>query len=80
MAKRRTRVRTWAKRDPNDERKIHWTFTTWNGKTIKATSEQEYAEINRTENILLNPNRLGEAWIKSINLVNNEWHIVCYED
>ena len=72
MAQRRMRFRTWAKKDPNDNRKINYTFTNSNGKTTKFTSEDD---IDITLFM-----KVTRAWIKKIELVNNEWYAELYED
>ena len=41
MGKRRTRFVTWCKRDPDDERKINYTFKHSNGCVSHFTSEDE---------------------------------------
>ncbi len=80
MAKRRMRFMTWARKDPDDETKIVYTFRTkeWDGttKTMYFTSEDTvaYSMIRR----------IRAAWIEKIERVQNEfedcWNIVLYED
>lgn len=41
MAKRRTRFKTWCKRDPDDERKINYRVSDYDGKVYTFTSEDE---------------------------------------
>lgn len=75
MAKRRTRFGTWCKRDINDTRKINYTFRMKEGAetvTRTFTSEED------VERPMLY--RLRYAWIESIELINNEWYAVLYED
>ena len=71
MAKRRTRFGTWCKRDPDDERKINYTFTDFRGDTMRFTSE-DYCGPSFIF-------RLTNAWIKNIELINNEWFAELYE-
>lgn len=70
--KRRMRFLTWCKKDVNDERKINYTLKTYEGTVLKFTSDEEqpYSMLTRLQN----------AWIESIELVNNEWFAVLYED
>lgn len=70
--KRRTRYINWCKKDANDERKINYTLKTYDGKLLKFTSEEA-----QPFSIL---ERLRYAWIESIELINNEWNVVLYED
>lgn len=74
MAKRRTRFGTWCRRDLDDERKINYTFRNFNedGKDAHFTSEDtcNYSTLER----------LRDAWIESIELINNEWNVILYED
>ena len=71
MAKRRTRFVTWCKRDIDDERKINYRFTDFRGSTMCFTSE-DYCEPSFMH-------RLRNAWIKNIELINNEWFAELYE-
>ena len=72
MAKRRTRFKTWCKRDPDDERIINYEFTDCDGHRYVFTSEDvlDYSLFNR----------VCHTWIKDIELVDNEWYAVLYED
>lgn len=72
MAKRRMRFVTWCKKDVNDERKIHYTLRTYDGKVLKFTSEEE-----QPRSML---NRVRNSWIDKIELVNNEWFVTLYEE
>lgn len=57
----------WCKKDPDDERKINYVFTEWNGNKQFFTSEDEMTPLW----IL----RLQEARVQRIRLVGNEWYI-----
>ena len=70
--KRRTRFITWAKRDTNDERKINYTFRDRDGNTQAFTSD-DYCGFVFME-------RLRQAWIETIELINGEWYATLYED
>lgn len=72
MAKRRTRFLTWAKRDPNDERKIVYTFKESDGEVLHFTSEDivPFSMLSR----------IRDAWIEQITLKDNAWYAVLYED
>lgn len=70
--KRRTRFVTWCKRDPDDERKINYEFTDCNGHQYVFTSEDE-VDLGLFR-------KISQAWIKNIELVDNEWYAVLYED
>lgn len=77
--KRRTRFITWCKRDPDDERKINYTFKYSNGRIINFTSEDDVS--------LHTFLKIQNAWIESVELINNdsensagEWYVVLYED
>ncbi|MEE1078545.1 MAG: hypothetical protein UIC64_05770 [Agathobacter sp.] len=72
MSKRRMRFVTWCKKDVNDERKINYTLKTYDGKVIKFTSDEPQP------NSMLR--RLQDAWIETIELVNNEWFATLYEE
>lgn len=69
---RRTRFITWCKRDVEDERKINYEFKSSDGNIYHFTSEDEvtYQTIRMIAN----------AWIESIELINDEWYAVLYED
>ena len=75
---RRMRFITWCKKDPEDERKINYTFKHSNGYVSHFTSESELSlhEFLKVQN----------AWIESIELINQsenfagEWVAVLYED
>ena len=78
--KRRMRYGTWCKKDPEDTTKIVYTFKMkeWDGykHTELFTSEdpQSFSMIHR----------LREAWIESIERVQNDfsdhWAVILYED
>ena len=74
--KRRMRFGTWCRKDPDDTTLIAYTFTDSDGETSYFTSEDEcsYSFLGRLRN----------AWIESIDLVENEfgkqWNAVLYED
>ena len=57
----------WCKKDPDDERKINYVFTEWNGNKQFFTSEDEMTPMW----IL----RLQEARVQRIRLVGNEWYV-----
>lgn len=57
----------WCKKDPDDERKINYVFTEWNGDKQFFTSEDEMTPMW----IL----RLQEARVQRIRLVGNEWYV-----
>lgn len=62
----------WCKKDPNDNRKINYVFTEWDGTKQFFTSEDE-----------LTPSwifRLQEAYVQRIRLVGNEWYVQLTED
>lgn len=63
---------TWCKKDLNDERKINYTLKTYDGKTLKFTSDddQPYSMLVR----------LQDAWIEKIDLIDNEWYATLYEE
>lgn len=62
----------WCKKDPDDERKINYVFTEWNGNKQFFTSEDEMTPLW----IL----RLQEARVQRIRLVGNEWYIQLEEN
>ncbi len=71
--KRRTRFITWCRRDMNDERKINYTFRNFeDGEDAHFTSE-ETCSFSTME-------RIRYAWIESIELIDDEWHVVLYEE
>lgn len=69
---RRTRFETWCKKDVKDERKIDYTFTTCEGEVQKFTSDEEF------DNSFIQ--RIGQAWIKSLKLVDDVWHVELVEE
>jgi hypothetical protein len=75
---RRTRFITWAKKDPTDETPIQYTFhmKDWNGfeHTEHFTSEEPVSTVPH-----LTMTRLQQAWVKSVELVDNKWNVVLYE-
>lgn len=68
---RRMRFITWCKKDINDERKINYKLKTYDNEILEFTSEEEqpYSMLVRLQN----------AWIEKIELINNEWFAVLYE-
>jgi len=70
--KRRMRFGTWCRKDIEDERKIHYRFTDSNGSVAHFTSE-DYVSYSML-------GQLQQAWIKTIELKNNEWYADLYED
>lgn len=80
MAKRRIRFITWAKKDPDDETPIVYTFKTkeWDGssKTLYFTSEDFVSPAMMS--------RIRAAWVEKIDRVKNEfencWNVVLYEE
>lgn len=57
----------WCKKDPNDERKINYVFTAWDGKKQFFTSEDEVTGLMIV--------RLQQARVQRIRLVGNEWYV-----
>ena len=57
----------WCKKDPDDERKINYVFTEWNGNKQFFTSEDAVTPL-----MML---RLQEARVQRIRLVGNEWYV-----
>ena len=57
----------WCKKDPDDERKINYVFTEWNGNKQFFTSEDEVTPL-----MML---RLQDARVQRIRLVGNEWYV-----
>ena len=78
---RRIRFGTWCKKDPDDERKIIYTF---HMKEADGTKHDSFftSEDIVSWNML---SRIREAWVKKIELLNNEfeqdaWSVELYED
>jgi len=69
--KRRMRFVTWAKKDPNDSRPIHYTFKGSDG-TQHFTSE-DVVSFSTME-------RIRNAWVEKIELIDGVWNAVIYED
>lgn len=69
---RRTRFQTWAKRNPDDTTPMRITFNTYDDKVMHLESGKEISYSLMW--------RVQSAWIESVNLINDEWHIVIYED
>lgn len=73
---RRMRFGTWCRKDPNDETKIVYEFTTAEGETLYFTSEDSVSFSMLT--------RIRCAWIEKIEYVSNEfsthWFAKLYED
>lgn len=70
---RRMRFITWAKKDPNDESRIVYTFKTAK-ETMHFTSD-DYVNWSIME-------RIRQAWIEDIkwNQKGGFWDVVLYED
>lgn len=68
---RRKRFGTWCGKNINDMRTIHYTFKC-DGEVKKFTSDDDVSF-----SMLM---RIADAWIESIELVDNEWFVVIYED
>lgn len=62
----------WCKKDPDDERKINYVFTEWNGNKQFFTSEDEISTAWMP--------RLQEARVQRIRLVGNEWYVQVEEN
>lgn len=76
---RRKRFATWCREDPDDERKVNYTFTDREGIVHLFTSD------NVVDGLFIR--RLARAWIESIELKHNEflnpegeWFAVLYEE
>ena len=69
---RRMRFQTWAKKDPEDTRRIFYLLTDKDGKIEVFTSEDtvSYSMLERVRN----------AWVRSIKLVGETWYADLYED
>lgn len=70
--RRLLRFLTWCKRDIADERKINYTFRTYENEVLKFTSEEE-----QPGSLLV---RLQNAWVEKIELINNEWFVTLCEE
>ena len=68
---KRMRFRTWCRKDEDDERKINYTFTESDGNVMEFTSD-DFLPFSYAE-------RVGNAWIKSIELRGGEWYADLYE-
>lgn len=78
---RRMRFGTWCKKDPEDTRKIVYTFH------MKENDGTKHDRYFTSEDIVSWSmlSRIRQAWIKEIKLVNNEferdtWFVELYED
>lgn len=74
MAKRKRRIsfKNWCKKDPNDERLIHYTVHYWDGCTYKFTSDY----TNDKEDVPVTIWWLSEhAMVDKVELIDNEWYI-----
>ena len=71
---RRMRLKTWAAKDINDERKINYTTCLTDGTTMDFTSEQTFDEVG------ISRHRLANMFIAEKQLINNEWHIALVEE
>ena len=77
---RRMRFGTWCRKDPDDETPIHYTFK------MKEWDGEEHTEFFTSDDICswTMLNRLRQAWIDKIELIDNEfcksWHVIIYED
>lgn len=71
MVKRRMRFLTWAKKDPEDETPIDYTFTWADGTVSQFTSEDEvsYSFIEMVRN----------AWVDTIEKIDGRWKVKIYE-
>jgi len=69
--KRRTRFVTWAKRDPDDERMIYYTFKSADG--VQNFTSNDCVSFSMME-------RIRQAWVEKIKLIDNAWHVVIYEE
>ncbi len=69
---RRTRFITWCRKDPNDETPINYTFKT-SDKEILNFSSEDVVSFSTME-------RIRNAWIENIQLVNGVWNVTIYED
>jgi len=69
---RRMRFQTWAKKDPEDTRKIFYVLTDKDGNMEAFTSEDtvSWSTLERIRN----------AWVRSIKLGDNTWYADLYED
>ena len=68
---RRTRFITWCRRDTADERKINYKLTEASGNVMEFTSD-DFMPFPFVK-------RLGQAWVRSIVLKDNEWYADLYE-
>lgn len=68
---RRMRFITWCRQDEDDERKINYTFTEEDGNVLVFTSDgfMPFSFVQR----------LGQAWVRSIELIDGEWYADLYE-
>ena len=71
MTKRRTRFITWAKKDTKDTRRLVYTFKSDNG--VEYFTSDDYVSPSMM-------NRIRYAWIDKIELIDNEWNVILYED
>ena len=71
---RRIRLKTWAAKDINDERKINYTVCFSDGTTKDFSSDLTFGEIG------INPRRLANMFIIDKQLINDEWYIALVED
>ena len=69
---RRQRFVTWAKKDPDDETPIDYTFR-GNDGVHYFNSDCDYCTPSMME-------RIRNAWVESIKLVNGRWKVVIYEE
>lgn len=80
MAGRRTRFVTWAKRVPDDETPIVYTF-----KAKEPTGEDRTYYFTSEDTVSFTMmERIRQAWIEKIDRVQNEfedaWNVILYED
>lgn len=84
ITRRRTRFVTWAKKDPDDERKIHYTFRMKESDGTAHTENFTSDDWFGPENAYSMLERVRNAWIEFIELVDTpsgpEWFVVLYED
>lgn len=69
---RRMRFQTWAKKDPEDTRKIFYCLTGKDGNIEVFTSE-DYVPFSMLE-------RVRNAWVRSIKSNGETWYVDIYED
>lgn len=70
--KRRMRFKTWCAKNTEDERKINYRFTDAekNIQTFTSDDKVTYSMLKR----------IGDAWISTVILKDDEWYADIYED